>query len=176
MFNKTHSLSQLMVNSMLSVAQVKTLELTLNLFSQNMGSVPQESCRLHCNIVQTPATSHYFCSSISCPDSFNRLPPSVSALQNNQGTELGGDGGSATDPHVCSGPSCPDLIVSWPVLPRKAVHSSCTNEILFVSLQDITISQILQIFHPNPGFMKSTILTGTPLWHEDSKPHSKQES
>lgn len=24
--------------------------------------------------------------------------------------------------------------------------------------------------------MKSTILTRTPLWHEDSKPHSKQQS
>lgn len=157
MFNKTHSLSQLMVNSMLSAAQVKTLELTLNLFSQNMGSVPQEPCQRHSNIVQTPATSHYFCSSISCPNDFNRLPPSAPALQNSQGTELGGDGVSATDLHVCSGPSCPDLIESWPVLLRKTVHSSCTNEILSISLQDITISQILQLFHPNPGFMKSTI-------------------
>ena len=122
------------------------MELTLNLFSQNMGSVPQEPCQRHSNIVQTPATSHYFCSSISCPNDFNRLPPSAPALQNSQGTELGGDGVSATDLHVCSGPSCPELIESWPVLLRKTVHSSCTNEILSISLQDITISQILQLF------------------------------
>ena len=148
MFNKTHSLSQLMVNSMLSVAQVKTLELTLNLFSQNMGSVPQESCQLHSNIVQTPATSHYFCSSISCPNNFNRLPPSVPDLQNNQGTELGGDGGSASDPHVCSGPSCPDLIVSGQSYQEKQfIHHVQMR--FFLYLYKISLS---------PKFFKSSIL------------------